>query len=104
MVPVQFTQTARYSDLDDTVDLTYYIMDFRAGPDSVPNSLFRVPNGLACTGRFPEQPVPEVPQFFSTYVQLVSTDSPPPTVHTYRVRWPFIQYSQPPTCLNTVCC
>jgi hypothetical protein len=87
MVPVQFTQTAIYTYLDDIVDLTYYIVDFRAGPDSVPDSLFRVPNGMACAGRFPGQPVPQIPEFFSTYVQQVSTDPSPPTVGTYRVRY-----------------
>ena len=88
MVPVQFTQTAIYTYSDDAsvVDLTYYIVDFRAGPESVPDSLFRVPNGLACTGRFPGQPVPEIPPFFSTYVQLVSTDPSPPIIQSYRVR------------------
>ena len=86
LVPIQFAQKARYTYPDDDYHLTYDIVDFRAGPDSVPNSLFRVPNGLACTGRFPGQPVPQVPQFFSTYVQLVSANSLPPTVQTYRVR------------------
>ena len=92
MVPVQYTRNFRsksyYYDVNDTTvdsDITYHIVGFRAGPDSVPDSLFRIPNGLACTGRFPGQPVPQIPQFFSTYVQLVSTSFPPPTVQTYRV-------------------
>ena len=85
MVPIQLAMSTRFSD--GTGDYRIYsFMDFRAGPDSVPDSLFRVPNGLACTGRFPGQPVPQVPQFFSTYVQLVSTGFPPPTVQTFKVR------------------
>ena len=92
MVPVQFTQTVRYPNyyyVDDIVDsdLTYYIMDFRAGPDSVPDSLFRVPNGVGCTGRFPGKPVPQIPQFFSTHVEQVNTNRPTPTIQTVRVRW-----------------
>ena len=86
MVPIKFVQTARSAYYDGIT--TYYIVDFRAGPNSVPSSLFRIPNGLACTGRFPGQPVPQVPPFFSTYVQFVSTSSPPPIVTTFRVSQP----------------
>ena len=85
MVPVQFTlNTSRL--VNGTVRDIYHIysvVDFRAGPESVPKTLFRVPNGLACTGRFPGQPVPQIPQFFSTYVQRVSDR--PSEIHTYRV-------------------
>ena len=74
MVPVQFTLNTTRIDSSGMVRNIYHIysvVDFRAGPDSVPDSLFRVPNGLACTGRFPGQPVPQVPQFFSTYYERV---------------------------------
>ena len=88
MVPVQFTlNTTRIAN--GTIRNIYHIysvVDFRAGPDSVPESVFRVPNGLACTGRFPGQPVPQIPPFFSTYVQQVATNVPTPTIQTYRVR------------------
>ena len=88
MVPVQFTlNTTRI--VNGTIRDIYHIytvVDFRAGPDSVPESIFRVPNGLACTGRFPGQPVPQLPQFFSTSVQQVSSSSPVPSVQTVRVR------------------
>ena len=76
MVPVQFTLNATRIR-NDTVRNIYHIysvVDFRAGPDSVPDSMFRVPNGLACTGRFPGQPLPPIPQFFSTYIQQTSND------------------------------
>ena len=86
MVPVQLAMSTHFSSPYSTDDYRIYsFVDFRAGPDSVPDSLFRIPNGLACKGRFPGQPVPQVPQFFSTYVQLVSY-VPPPTVQTFRVR------------------
>ena len=88
MIPVQITlNTTRI--VNGTVRNIYHIytvVDFRAGPDSVPESVFQVPNGLACTGRFPGQPVPQVPQFFSTTIQQVSSDSPIPSVQTVRVR------------------
>ena len=91
MVPVQFIQTAIYTYLEDIVDLIlYYIVDFRTGPDSV----FRVPNGVACTGRFPGQPVPEIPQFFSASIEQVASVSPIPSVQTVRVR--NIRLSSPP--------
>ena len=94
MVPVQFTRNTRITNYNGTMDndylnyLTYSIVDFRAGPDSVPESVFRVPNGLACTGRFPDKPVPQIPPFFSTYIQQVATNVPIPTIQTYRVRLP----------------
>ena len=88
MVPVQFTlNTTRISN--GTIRNIYHIytvVDFRAGPDSVPDSVFRVPNGLACTGRSPGQPVPQIPQFFSTSVQRVYSSSPVPSIQTLRVR------------------
>ena len=88
MVPVQFTlNTTRISN--STIRNIYHIytvVDFRAGPESVSDSLFRVPNGLACTGRFPGQPVPQIPQFFSASLEQVYSVSPIPSVQTVRVR------------------
>ena len=77
MVPVQFILNATRLDPHRgklNIYHIYSVVDFRSGPDSVPDSLFRVPNGLACRGRFPGQPVPQIPQFFSTYVQQVNTN------------------------------
>ena len=77
MVPVQFTLNATRIDHHGKLRSIYHIysvVNFQAGPDSVPDSLFRVPNGLACKGRFPGQPVPQIPQFFSTYVQQVNAN------------------------------
>ena len=84
-IPVQFTFT-QLLDGENNVDI-YSFVDFQYGPDSVPDSVFRVPNGLACPGRFPGQPVPQVPQYFSTYVQVTSNLLPSTHyVQTYRVR------------------
>ena len=87
MVPVQFTlNTSRL--VNGTVRDIYHIysvVDFRAGPESVPETLFQVPNGLACTGRFPGQPVPQIPDFFSFYVEQTSP-APYPYIQTLRVR------------------
>jgi hypothetical protein len=87
MVPVQFTlNTTRISN--GTIRNIYHIytvVDFRAGPDSVPDSLFQVPNGLACTGRFPGQPVPQIPQFFSAYSERVSRTSDDNSIRTTKV-------------------
>ena len=87
MVPVQFTlNTSRL--VNGTVRNIYHIysvVDFRAGPESVPETLFRVPNGLACTGRFPGQPVPQIPQFFSTYVERVYRSTNFNGIQTWRV-------------------
>ena len=89
MVPLQFTLNATRLGSNGRVINIYHIytvVDFRVGPDSVPDSLFQVPNGLACIGRFPGQPVPQIPQFFSTYVQQAIPDTPIPTIRTLRVR------------------
>ena len=87
MVPVQLTlNTTRI--VNDTIRNIYHIysvVDFRAGPDSVPDSVFRVPNRLACTGRFPGQPVPQIPPFFSTYVQRVFRSTSFNNILTLRV-------------------
>ena len=88
MIPVQFTLNTTRIDINGNVRNIYHIytvVDFRAGPDSIPDSLFRVPNGLACTGRFPGQPVPQVPPFFSTYVERVSRTMGRSVIQTSRV-------------------
>ena len=87
MVPVQFTLNTTRID-NGTIRNIYHIytvVDFRAGPDSVPDSLFRIPNGLACTGRFPGRPVPQVPPFFSTYTERVSQTPNTNLIQTTRV-------------------
>ena len=91
MVPIQFT--VNYPFEGRNVHNIYSITDFRTGPDSVPDSMFQVPDGLAYTGQRPSQPVPQVPEFFSTYVQQTSSIAPSAhKVETYRVRR-FIQCS-----------
>ncbi len=49
----------------------YSIFGYHAGPDSVPDRVFRVPTGLACVGRIPGLAVPEAPRFFSTYAERI---------------------------------
>ena len=88
MVPVLITlNTTRI--VNGTIRNIYHIytvVDFKAGPDSVPDTVFQIPNGLACAGRFPGRPVPQVPQFFSTSVQQTSTQ-PTPLIQTLKVRY-----------------
>ena len=88
MVPVQFTLTTNRIDSNGTVRNIYHIytvVDFRAGSDSVPDTLFQVPNGLACVGRFPGPSVPPVPQFFSTSVERVFKMENINAILTFRV-------------------
>lgn len=60
----------------------YSIFDYHTGPDSVPDSFFSVPTGLACTGRIPGDPLPSISDVFSMTVQHVSDNS---HVRTFRV-------------------
>ena len=88
MVPVLITLNATRI-INGTIRNIYHIytvVDFKAGPDSVPDAVFQIPNGLACAGRFPGRPIPSLPEFFSTSVQEVSSVDVPPTIRTLRVR------------------
>ena len=87
MIPLQFTlNTARLEDGEiKRIYHIYSVIDFRAGPSSVPDSVFRVPNRLACKGRFPGQPVPPVPQFFSTTTERVYSVNGGNGIRTMRV-------------------
>ncbi len=49
----------------------YSVFGFHSGPDAVPDRAFSVPTGTACVGRNEGIPVPEIPPFFSTYIQYV---------------------------------
>ena len=60
----------------------YNILDFRSGPDAVPDSAFNVPFDLVCKGRLPGQPLPQFPNVFSLYVETVYNGS----ASAYQVR------------------
>lgn len=63
----------------------YSVFGLQFGPESVPERAFTVPSGLACVGRNPGIPVPQVPDYFSTYFQFVDTSSDVKRVDTIRV-------------------
>ncbi|XP_019851446.1 PREDICTED: uncharacterized protein LOC100639693 isoform X1 [Amphimedon queenslandica] len=49
----------------------YNFLDFRSGPDAVPDSAFNVPFDLVCKGRLPGQPLPQFPDVFSFNAETV---------------------------------
>lgn len=79
--------------VNDTVNNFYHVYSafgYQSGPASVPERAFSVPTGTACVGRIRGLPVPEVPNFFSTYVQYVDSMSDTPQVITGRVSGVFM--------------
>ena len=60
----------------------YNFVDYRSGPDAVPDSAFTVPFDLVCKGRLPGQPLPQFPNVFSLNVETVYNGS----ASTYQVR------------------
>ena len=63
----------------------YTFVDFNSGPDSVPDDVFRVPNGLSCKGRNPGMPLPSLPDYFSTFVEIVDENEKSVTVLKVRL-------------------
>ena len=57
------------------INHTYNFVAFNSGPDSVPDEVFMVPNGLACRGRIPGTPLPVLPPYFSMYLEIVRGES-----------------------------
>ena len=53
----------------------YTFVDFRSGPESVPDDVFMVPTGLICSGRIPGQSIPALPSFFTTGIEIVTSDN-----------------------------
>lgn len=53
------------------VEAIYSYIAFNAGPESVPDEVFKIPTGVSCKGRTPGQPLPVLPNFFSTYIETV---------------------------------
>ena len=73
LLPIQFVLTARRINGSDVLNYSnvYNFYNFKSGPDSVPNDVFAVPNGLRCKGRIEGPPVPEIPKFFTLYAEAV---------------------------------
>ena len=90
-VPVMITLQGNREDTDSngsiivrSVRNTYIFTDFNSGPDSVPDSVFEVPRGLVCKGRFPGMPLPSLPNYFTAFFEDVHEDDR--TVSIYKVR------------------
>ena len=81
-VPVQIIINGTLVDLDaqgqemNERDIfhIYSFVAFNAGPDSVPDNVFRPPIGVPCKGRTPGPSLPLLPNFFSTYIESVIED------------------------------
>ena len=63
----------------------YSFLGFNTGPRSVPDRAFQVPTGTPCMGAASGLPLPEIPQFFSTYIQFTDSSASPVQVKTFRV-------------------
>lgn len=56
------------------IEHIYSFIAFNAGPDSVPDDVFRPPTGVSCKGRTQGQSLPLLPNYFSTYIESVIED------------------------------
>lgn len=77
-VPVQIVLDGVRENEDGgfhNVTNTYSFVAFNAGPDAVPDDLFKIPTGVSCKGRIPGQALPMLPDFFSTYIESVSEET-----------------------------
>lgn len=93
-VPVQIVlDGVREEDEDGFRNVTniYSFIAFNAGPDAVPDDLFKIPTGVSCKGRIPGQALPMLPDFFSTYIESVYEETQ--TVYVARVRHGQINYT-----------
>ena len=65
-----------YPTSEDIIELEhhYTFVDFRSGPESVPDDVFMVPTGLICSGRITGPPIPALPSFFTTGIEIVTSD------------------------------
>ena len=77
-VPVSVTlKGTRLNTTDNTViNLEHYysFVDFRTGNDSVSDDVFEVPTGLICSGRLTGKPLPTLPDYFSTVIEIYRGD------------------------------
>jgi hypothetical protein len=75
-VPVQITVSGNLfkQGLERNITNIYTFIAFNAGPDSVPDEVFRPPTGVSCKGQTPGQPLPLLPNYFSTYIEAVNED------------------------------
>lgn len=51
----------------------YSFVDFRSGPNSVPDDVFNIPLDLVCKGRLPGQSLPAFPKAFSANIEFVTS-------------------------------
>lgn len=88
-VPVQITLNGINEEGNESaptfrkVSNIYSFVAFNAGPDSVPDNMFRLPTGIRCKGRIPGQKLPLLPNHFSAYFESVDEDKQ--TVRVARV-------------------
>ena len=78
-VPVQIVVNGTAPNSDDpntfhNVQNTYLFASFNSGQDSVPDDVFQIPTGISCKGRIDGKPLPLLPDYFSTFVELVDED------------------------------
>ena len=88
MIIVNGTNEDESTNSTRSVLNTYTFVDFNVGPDSVPDDVFRVPNGLSCKGRAPGMPLPSLPDYFSAFFEAVDENNK--TVSVFRVRLLFL--------------
>ena len=72
MIPIQFNLNASFvgrMGIDNAYNI-YTFVNYRTGPDSVPDDVFTVPTGLACQGRIPGQPLPTLSNYFSGRIEI----------------------------------
>lgn len=87
-VPVQIILNGVRENEDEdgfhNVTNIYSFVAFNAGPDAVPDDVFKIPTGVSCKGRILGQALPMLPNFFSTYIESVYGRTK--TVYVARVR------------------
>lgn len=74
----------------------FSIIGFNAGPDAVPDDVFKIPIGVSCKGRTRGQAIPVLPDFFSTYIE--SVDEETQTVYVNKVSYAQIIHNDIPWC------
>ena len=85
-VPVQIVLNGLRENEEGVHNVTniYSFVAFNAGPDAVPDDVFKIPTGVSCKGRIPGQALPMLPDFFSSYIESVREETQ--TVGVARVR------------------
>ena len=86
--PVQVILTAVIvrKNAIETLNHIYSFVSFDSGSRSVPDDVFAVPIGLACTGRIPGQTVPQFPEYYSATFERVDSFTQTAVVFTVSSR------------------